>query len=48
MAGNNTGVESIASRVEFSIASKRMNHRPQTRKPPSHSATSELLQLLTP
>jgi hypothetical protein len=46
MAGNNPG-ESTASRVEFSIAWKRMNHHPQTGKPASHSATPELLQPLT-
>ena len=46
MAGTNPG-ESTASRVEFFIAWKRMNHHPQTGKPASHSATPELLQLLT-
>jgi hypothetical protein len=29
------------------ISWRRINHRPQTGKPPSHSATPELLQLLT-
>ena len=39
--------ESTARRVEFFIPWKRMNHHPQTGKPASHSATPELLQLLT-
>src|SRR5271155_2321182 len=41
--GTDTGLEATASRVEFFIISKRMNHHSKTAKPPSHSATPELL-----
>jgi hypothetical protein len=41
------GFESTASRVEFFIAWRPTNHYPQTGKLPSHSATPELLKLLT-
>ena len=46
-SGAIAGSESTASRVEFFIVSKRMNHHPETAKRPPHSATPELLQLLT-
>ena len=42
-----TIIGSTASRVGIFIAWRPINHRPQTGKPPSHSATPELLQLLT-
>ncbi len=47
VAGTDTGSESTASRAEIFIAWRPINHHPQTGKPPSHSATPELLQLLT-
>ena len=47
VAGTDTGFESAASRFEIFIAWRPINHHPQTGKPPSHSATLELLQLLT-
>src|SRR5271166_1628904 len=46
-SGDEYLVESTASRVEIVIAWRLINHHPQTGKPPSHSATPELLQLLT-
>ena len=46
-SGDEYLVESTASRVETVIAWMVINHHPQTGKPPSHSATPELLQLLT-
>jgi len=48
MAGTDAGFESIGSRVEIFIAWRPINHRPQTGRAPCHSATPELLQLLTP
>jgi len=47
VAETDTGVESTASRLEIFIAWRPINHHPYTGKPPSHSATPELLQLLT-
>ena len=46
-SGDEYLVESTASRVEIVIAWRLINHHPQTGKPSSHSATPELLQLLT-
>src|SRR5271166_33155 len=46
-SGDEYLVESTASRVEIVIAWRLINHHPQTEKPPFHSATPELLQLLT-
>jgi hypothetical protein len=46
-AGTDTGFESTGSRVEMFIAWRPINHHPQTGKPPSHSATPELPELLT-
>src|SRR5271165_1478617 len=45
-SGDEYLVESTASRVEIVIAWRLINHHPETGKPPSHSATPELLQLL--
>jgi adenosylcobinamide-phosphate synthase len=42
-SGAIAGSESTASRVEFFIVSKRMNHHPETAKRPPHSATPDFL-----
>ena len=47
VAGTDTGFESAASRFESFITWRPINHYPETGKPPSYSATPELLQLLT-
>ena len=47
VAETDTGVESTPSRIEIFFAWRPINHHPQAGKPPSHSATPELLQLLT-
>ena len=47
VAETDTGIESTASRVEIFFARTPINHHSQTGKTPSHSATPELLQLLT-
>src|SRR5271165_2563005 len=43
LAGTDADLQSSASQVEVFIAWRPINHRPQTGKPPSHSATPELL-----
>src|SRR5271166_3925790 len=48
VAGTDTGVESTVCEVEIFITGVPINHHLQSGKPPSHSATPELLQLLTP
>src|SRR5271165_2950428 len=45
-SGDEYLLESTASRVEIVVAWRLIYHDPQTGKLPSHSATSELLQLL--
>src|SRR5260370_11241621 len=45
--GKSSGVGSTANKLEFFVGWKRMNHQPRAGKPPSHSATPELLQLLS-